>query len=278
MIYKSIPNLFGISLFAVLILVSCNKKESATKSRRSAPPNIIYIYTDQQSATMMGAAGNKYLKTPEMDYIAENGIRFTRAYAPNQVCATSRLSLMTERMPSYFTNEKGQPLRENGEAMRIPEPSEEVMNNTIAAHLKRAGYDLFYGGKEHLSKYLTPAKLGFTMITKNERDDLAAQAAEVINADHDKPYFMMVSLINPHDICYMAIRDFDPDNNNLKDGLTELVTLDEALKKPEGVSDEEFNEKYLPPVPPNFEPQADEPKAIEALLELRDFRIKARRG
>ncbi len=137
---------------------------------------------------------------------------------------------------------------------------------------------MFYGGKEHLSKYLTPAKLGFTMITKNERDDLAARVAEVINADHDKPYFMIVSLINPHDICYMAIRDSDPDNNNLKDGLTELATLDEALKKPEGVSDEEFFAKYLPPLPPNFEPQADEPKAIEALLELRDFRIKARRG
>ncbi len=147
MIYKSIPNLFGISLFAVLILVSCNKKESATKSRRSAPPNIIYIYTDQQTATMMGAAGNKYLKTPEMDYIAENGIRFTRAYAPNPVCATSRLSLMTERMPSYFTNEKGQPLRENGEAMRIPEPSEEVMNTTIAAYLKRRAMICFMVGK-----------------------------------------------------------------------------------------------------------------------------------
>lgn len=40
--------------------------------------------------------------------------------------------------------------------------------------------------------------------TDDERDDLAEKAAEIISKDHEKPYFMLVSMINPHDICYMA--------------------------------------------------------------------------
>ncbi len=63
----------------ILTLFSFSQKGKKNDQR----PNIIYIYTDQQSETMMSCAGNKYLKTPAMDYIANSGIRFTRAYATN---------------------------------------------------------------------------------------------------------------------------------------------------------------------------------------------------
>ena len=69
---------------------------------RNAPPsrpNIIYIYTDQQSAGMMSCAGNKWLTTPGMDTIAKNGIRFTRAYTTNPVCVPARISMMSGRFP-----------------------------------------------------------------------------------------------------------------------------------------------------------------------------------
>jgi len=49
----------------------------ASRASEARRPNIIYIYTDQQSASMMSCAGNEWLKTPAMDYIAANGIRFT---------------------------------------------------------------------------------------------------------------------------------------------------------------------------------------------------------
>jgi len=42
-------------------------------------PNILFIFTDQQSATMMSCTGNRYVNTPAMDSLAENGIRFERA-------------------------------------------------------------------------------------------------------------------------------------------------------------------------------------------------------
>jgi choline-sulfatase len=214
-----------------------------------------------------------------MDYIAENGIRFTRAYTPNPVCSPARVSLMTGRFPGYFNDAEGNQARENAGSMRIPQVSEEVLNTTLTSYLKEAGYELLYGGKEHLPPSLSPESLGFKDISNNEREILASEVAKVIKSERDKPYFMVVSLINPHDICYMAIRDFsEPDNTILLNGLTEIEMLDSALQIPDQVSKEEFFTKYCPPLPPNIEPQKEEPKAIMSLLTRREFKIKARNG
>ncbi|MCP4310962.1 MAG: sulfatase-like hydrolase/transferase [Bacteroidetes bacterium] len=259
-----------IIVFAGILFTSCLKQER---------PNIIYIYTDQQSETMMSCSGNEYLETPAMDYIANRGIRFTRAYATNPVCAPSRVSMMTGRFPGYFSDSDGNQARENGGAQSIPEVSEEVKATTIAAYLKKAGYDLVFGGKEHLPPSLTPAALGFNDITDDERDVLSEKAAQYIKGEHKNPYFMIVSLINPHDICYMATRDFA--NARTLEHLRkkvkiEMETLDQAIQLPEGVSKEQFFAEYCPPLPPNFEPQEDESLAIASLLDRRQFRRSAR--
>jgi len=76
---------------------------AADEPKENDKPNIIYVFTDQQSANMMSCVGNRWLKTPTMDYVAANGIRFTRAYATNPVCVRSRISTMTGRFSGYFT-------------------------------------------------------------------------------------------------------------------------------------------------------------------------------
>ena len=262
-------------LLPAIMLMSCSspKKEDIQK------PNIIYIFTDQQSETMMSCAGNKYVKTPAMDYIANNGIRFTRAYTTNPVCSPARVSMMTGRFPGYFNDKNGRQARENVGSMKIPEVSEMVKSTTIAAYLKEAGYNLVYGGKEHLPPSLTPKALGFTDITNDERDILVKEAAKYIRAKHNKPYYMVVSLINPHDICYMAIRDFAESAQSKKiieRGKTEIATLDKAMQIPDGISKEEFFADYCPPLPPNFQPQKEEALAIGSLLKRRSFRLSAR--
>ncbi|GAI55201.1 unnamed protein product, partial [marine sediment metagenome] len=188
---------------SMLLMGGCLESAQQSSVRK---PNIIYIFTDQQSASMMSCAGNKWLKTPAMDYIAENGIRFTRAYSANPVCSPARVGMMTGRFPGSFNDNKGNPARENSGSMRIGHISDEVANTTIAAFLKKAGYDLVYGGKEHLPRELTPKALGFNDICDDQREKLAQEAAKYIKGKHDKPYYLVVSLINPHDICYMAIR------------------------------------------------------------------------
>jgi len=260
----------------MLLAPGCLESSRRTPKKK---PNIIYIYTDQQSGSMMSCSGNKWLKTPAMDYIAENGIRFTRAYTTNPVCVPARISMMTGRFPGSFNDNKGKPVRENSGGMKIGQISDEVANTTIAAFLKKADYDLVYGGKEHLPKGLTPKALGFNDICNDQREKLAEETAKYIKGKHDKPYFMIVSLINPHDICYMAIRDFastEVEKNLVKRGVTECAVLDKAMKMPKGVSENEFFEKYCPPLPPNYQPQKDEPKAIDYLLDQWNFRRKAR--
>jgi hypothetical protein len=82
-----------------------------------------------------------------------------------------------------------------------------------------------------------PAVLGFSVICDDERDDLAKEAAKFIKSGLDRPYFMVVSFINPHDICYYAIRDFattDFDHRLVEKGVQEIATLDKALKKARG--------------------------------------------
>ncbi|NLB25920.1 MAG: sulfatase-like hydrolase/transferase, partial [Bacteroidales bacterium] len=57
-------------------------------------PNIIFILSDDLSYGDLGCYGQKKIKTPNIDRLAEEGIRFTNAYAGNSVCAPSRSSLM----------------------------------------------------------------------------------------------------------------------------------------------------------------------------------------
>jgi choline-sulfatase len=257
----------------VLLGSACTNKQQAKK------PNIIYIWTDQQTANMMSCAGNQWVKTPAMDYLAEHGVRFTRAYAPNPVSAAARLSMITGRFPGYFKDSNGNQVRENGGAAGLKEIPDEVRTSNLATLVQKAGYDIVFGGKSHIPEPLDPKNIGFNVITRDERDELASKTAEFIKSEHDKPYFMVVSLINPHDICYMAIRDFaqtKSDSAILKYGGKETATLDLALKIPENISEETFFAEYCPPVPPNYDFQEDEPKAIDWFVKQRPFKKYAR--
>jgi len=219
------------------------------------------------------------VKTPAMDYIAANGVRFTRAYTTNPVSTPARVSMMTGWMPGCFRDAQGMPVRENNGGMRITEIPDAVKGKNIGTIMQQAGYELVYGGKQHLPKGLQPETFGFQVISKDERDELAASVSSYLKKEHAKPYFLIVSLINPHDICYMAIRDCGVTESELttvRNAKTEVATLDEALKIPKGISITEFFANHCPPLPPNYEPQIDEPQAVNRLLNLRPFRKNAR--
>ncbi len=245
-------------------------------------PNIILILTDQQRATMMSCSGNKYLKTPAMDSIASNGVKFNRAYCANPVCIPSRFTLMTGRMPSEIGQKSNAVNKEvKGE---IPDY---IKENGLGYVIKKAGYDVAYGGKEHLPKMKAP-DLGFDYICEDEREELAIVCSDYIKQEHNKPYFLVASFINPHDICYMAISEYantrdltDPEKMEgddwfikavMNNGEKELSALTKAMQLPKDISKKDFFEKYCPPLPPNFNIQTDEPDAIWKIKEQRQFK------
>ena len=58
-------------------------------------PNIVYIMSDELAYYELGHMGNPYIKTPRIDAMAKDGIRFTHAFAAAPVCAPLRCNLMT---------------------------------------------------------------------------------------------------------------------------------------------------------------------------------------
>src|SRR5438067_12505067 len=73
---------------------------AAAAATFAAPPNVMVIITDQQSADAMSCRmGDRYLKTPALDRLAARGTYFTRAYAANPLCMPSRNAMFTGRYP-----------------------------------------------------------------------------------------------------------------------------------------------------------------------------------
>jgi len=78
------------------------KEESAMPTREtpSAPPNLLIIMSDDQGAWAMGCAGNPEIRTPHLDRLAAEGIRFRNFFCASPVCSPARASFLTGRIPS----------------------------------------------------------------------------------------------------------------------------------------------------------------------------------
>lgn len=99
-------------------------------------PNIVIIQADQMAAQALGAYGDTAAKTPHIDALAEQGAVFDRAYCNTPLCAPSRASMMTGRLPSEIN------CYDNGAdfASSIP---------TFAHHLRATGYHTALIGRMH---------------------------------------------------------------------------------------------------------------------------------
>jgi len=67
--------------------------------KQSTPPNILFIITDDLGISDLGCYGSDYYLTPNLDKFAEQGMRFTRAYAGCHVCSPTRASILSGRYP-----------------------------------------------------------------------------------------------------------------------------------------------------------------------------------
>ncbi|NQT40141.1 MAG: sulfatase-like hydrolase/transferase [Planctomycetes bacterium] len=246
-----------LTFFAVALSVA-----TTTHAGKPNRPNIVCIITDQQHAGMMSCTGNRYLQTPAMDRIARDGTRFELAYCSNPVCLPSRVTMMT----GFYPSRAG--IKHNGDGGRGVRPS--LVTGSMGWIFRNAGYETAYGGKVHLPKGMTPTSMGFEQITGDQRAGLAEAGAAFVAKKHERPFLLVLSFINPHDICYMALQDLDEQNRG------KLPPLAEALRLPTGVSREEFFAKHCPPLPENFEPQPEEPEIIETGLFQRRFKKRAR--
>ncbi|MBW1994729.1 MAG: sulfatase-like hydrolase/transferase, partial [Deltaproteobacteria bacterium] len=100
-------------------------------------PNILVIYADQMRADTMGCAGNPVIKTPYLDRMAQEGVRFTNAFVSYPLCCPFRASFLT-----------GKYAHANGMyANHFPIDTNQTF---MAPVLKEKGYRTGYIGKWHL--------------------------------------------------------------------------------------------------------------------------------
>lgn len=172
-------------------------------------PNILFIMTDQQFADVMSCRmGTDYLHTPAMDRLATEGALFTRAYSPNPLCMPARNSIFTGRYPHETGVTKN--ARPAGGSLAAE-------FTCMGTYLKSAGYQAVYSGKWHLClDEKDPDTHGFeilesrTKLTPPEADNYDARvshaAVDFLKCKHEQPFLLVVSLMNPHNICEWARR------------------------------------------------------------------------
>jgi arylsulfatase A len=121
------------------------------------PPPILLIMTDDQGWMDLGCQGNKRLRTPRLDALAKEGVRFTDAYSASPVCSPARAALITGLAPARLRITQHGPDGPGfwpADRPVQPPPAEHVLpleTVTLAERLKKAGYATGFFGKWHLS-------------------------------------------------------------------------------------------------------------------------------
>src|SRR5437868_1028571 len=147
-----LPRMTPLVAWAAALAMVLFSTTSAFAAGAPKRPNIIFILADDLGYGDLGCYGQKKIKTPNLDRMAAQGLRFTQAYAGSTVCAPSRCALMT----GYHTGH----CRVRGNAL-VPLRPEDV---TVAELLKNAGYATGLVGKWGLGEPGStgiPTKKGF---------------------------------------------------------------------------------------------------------------------
>jgi arylsulfatase A-like enzyme len=174
---------------------------------RNRKPNFVFFMTDDQRWDGMSCAGNKILKTPNTDRIAEGGVRFTNMFVTTSLCGPSRASILTGK----YVHNHG--VRRNGMALPLEE-------KTFLEMLKEAKYETAFIGKWHnqdLGKnrdidyyfgFKGQGRYNNPVISENHGPDkeykghvsdiLADHAIKFLDGKHDKPFCLLLWFKAPH--------------------------------------------------------------------------------
>ncbi|VTU02001.1 sulfatase : Sulfatase OS=Planctomyces limnophilus (strain ATCC 43296 / DSM 3776 / IFAM 1008 / 290) GN=Plim_1520 PE=4 SV=1: Sulfatase [Gemmataceae bacterium] len=197
-------------------------------------PNVVLIVVDDMGQRDLGCYGSTFYKTPNIDKMAKDGLRFTDFYAACPVCSPTRVSILTGKYPQRTGITDWIPGRKDMPDQRLKRPAipnelplDEV---TLAEALKERGYATAHIGKWHLGgPGFEPTKQGFDVNIAGDQtgtprsyfapfanksgqmpglekaeageyltDRLAAEAEKFLDANKDKPFFLYLPHYGVH--------------------------------------------------------------------------------
>ncbi|WP_432132535.1 sulfatase family protein [Streptomyces tendae] len=195
-----------------------------TGSRPGKRPNFLFILGDDLGWADLSSYGAPHIKTPHLDRLAAQGVRFTQAYSGSATCSPTRFSLYTGRYPGRTEGGLAEPIGNRAQGLDPNHP-------TLASLLKRAGYATALIGKWHCGWLPdhSPTKSGWDEFFGNfggaleyfsklgrlgeydlyEGDAtykdlryyttvLTERAVEYVGRDHDRPWLLNLNFTTPH--------------------------------------------------------------------------------
>lgn len=149
-------HVLGASLAATMMLSAPGLARESTPRRKTRKPNFLFILADDMGYADLSCYGRRDYKTPALDALAEEGMKFTSAYANSAVCTASRVALITGRYQYRVPIGLEEPL-----ALRnvgLP-----PMHPTLASLLHAQGYATSLIGKWHMGQlpYYGPQQSGY---------------------------------------------------------------------------------------------------------------------
>jgi len=145
-------------------------------------PNFVFFITDDISYDDLGCYGNRAIKTPHLDALAERGLVFDNAYLTISSCSPNRCSIITGRYP----HNTGAP------ELHTSLPADQ---KTFVEALRRAGYHTVISGKNHMAP---PEQLGFDISSDSKPSGCENWIKHLRERPQDKPFFCWFASHDAH--------------------------------------------------------------------------------
>ena len=190
-------------LAVVAIALGLASLAGCDTDRVPLPPNVVFILTDDHRHDALGCAGHPWIRTPNLDRLADEGIRFTSAFVTTSLCSPSRASFLT----GLYAHRHGVTRNEHADLSRsLP---------TIAQLLQNAGYETAFIGKWHMARWSTPRQGFDHWVSFNRQgdylkntlnvdgrwvlseryvtDELTDRALAFLDHERDRPFLLILS-------------------------------------------------------------------------------------
>jgi len=198
-----------LTLFILATMAACGPLKAEDRSA-DRQPNILFLLADDQRNDELACAGEPFLRTPNIDRLADQGVRFENAFVTTSICMVSRASLFTGLSQRTLEYGPGNPRSKN--------LSEAMLETSFPTLLREAGYRTGYFGKNHVT-YMGGNRRAFDRMFddwkhigrnpyfKEQPDGSKRHTAELIgdrsvafleSQPKDRPFFLFMSFNVPH--------------------------------------------------------------------------------